>query len=130
MDAATLKTYEEFQTEGRKQKGAEMAAGLRELADFLEQNQEIPIPYISALIFTYDKKEFISNVKSLVSGGHIRKVTDDGDYKAIRDFGPVAFKVSIPRTSICRLVTPAVYECPELLDDSEMVADGEVAKEI
>ena len=92
---------------------------LADLADFYEKNPDMPLPSWSGqYVFTYDRETFLKAVKVLSRGGKVTKSVEDteyGDYKATREFGSTKLIITIPRRTICRLVTPAVYDCPDSL---------------
>jgi hypothetical protein len=98
---------------------AEYADGLRQFADFIEEHPNAPRPTTNRLYgFLYSREAFVSGVKELAKGGKVEKSMDqreDGYYKASRKFGVVTFELNIPRKTVCRLVQPAVYDCPDSL---------------
>jgi hypothetical protein len=94
---------------------AAQIAGYREMADFLEQHPEVPMPVASESLYFWNKKEFLSAASSLAKAGGVEKISEEGDYKVRRMFGPVRFTFSIRREIVCQLVTPAVYDCPDSL---------------
>jgi hypothetical protein len=58
--------------------------------------------------------------RNLAKGGKVEKKADPMDgiypqYRAIRSFSCVQVEISIPRSTVCKLVTPAVYDCPDSL---------------
>jgi hypothetical protein len=115
-------TQEEINTkrdqEMREKLAAEYADGLRQLADFIEEHPNAPRPCDTLYSFVYDREKFVLGVRELAHGGKVTKAMDsreDGYYKATRQFGPVNFELSIPRKTVCRLVSPAVYDCPDSL---------------
>lgn len=97
----------------------EYANSLRQIADFYEANPDMPVPgWPSEFIFLYDRQAFLNAVKVLARGGKVTKEVErreDGNYKAIRDFGGNRVIVEIPRKAICRLIRPAEYDCPDSL---------------
>lgn len=111
-------TPEEKERERRALAAAEYADGLRQLADFIEEHPDAPRPFDTLFTFIYDRQAFVACAIELAKGGKVTKSMDsgeDGYYKATRQFGRVSFEVSIPRKIVCRLVTPAVYDCPDSL---------------
>jgi hypothetical protein len=105
--------------ERRDMAAAEYADGLRQIADFIEENPDFKLPG-DLFMFFYGRQEFVNAVKILAHGGKVEKRADSGNstlaaYHAIRNFGPVAIHMQIDRKTVCRLVTPAVYDCPDSL---------------
>jgi hypothetical protein len=85
---------------------AGLIAGLRELADFLDQNPEVPAPWrADVLVFPADgtDPEMFAEVDMIAA--QIGTTASDADsprghYSAVRDFGPVQYRaVAIPRTA-------------------------------
>jgi hypothetical protein len=82
-----------------------LAAGLRELADFLDQNPQVPAPRRADLIVfpaNGSDAEMFAEV-DVIAGQIGASATDDdspaGHYSATRDFGPVQYRaVAIPNT--------------------------------
>jgi hypothetical protein len=102
----------------------EYAAGLRQVAEFYETHPEMPLPPATICVYSWQKPDFLVSVKEMAKGGTIHKKVDAdaecGYYRTIRHFGAVQLEASIPRRTICRLVTPAVYDCPDsLLEELE-----------
>lgn len=99
----------------------EFAAALREMAEFYEKTPAAPQPYPFMYIHAYQRKEFIEAALAISKGGKIQKLADPADetcgrYRAIRTFGAgLQLEVSIDRKSVCRLISPAVYDCPDSL---------------
>lgn len=107
------------------------ADGLRQIADFIDANPDFPLPYERLMKYSYDREEFLAGVKVLTRGGKVQKEADDIDmglasYRALRQFGAVTLGLQIDRKQVCRLVRPAVYDCPDSL--LEAGAEYEAAK--
>ncbi len=99
----------------------EYAAGLRAIAEFYETHPDMPQP-LTPHVYTYDKATFLLAVRNLADGGIVyKKAGEDlnGYYIAHRQFEKATLEISIPRKTVCRLVTPAVYDCPDSLLDLE-----------
>lgn len=99
------------------------AAGLRAIADFYEQHPEMPRSE-GLYVFKYEREAFVKAVAMLVDGGKVKKRTVGSgiceDFVADRDFGGVKLSIRIPRKNLCKLISPAVYDCPEsLLEDAK-----------
>ena len=81
---------------------ARLAAGLRELAEFIEGSEGLPAPWsVDALVFSpaATNAEMRAEIDSIASriGGHARW-TGGGHYTVSRHFGPVEYRaVAIPR---------------------------------
>lgn len=104
----------------RDLKVAEFVGGLNELAAFVEDHPETPLPFGIFLQSFYEKEPFVKAVAVLAHGGRVNKSAGSpdntyGEYKAERMFGPITMRYSIARSKVCRLVSPAVYECPDSL---------------
>lgn len=80
-----------------------LIAGLRELADFLGQNPDVPVPrYIDVLVFPApgSNAEMFAEI-DLIARQTGATASDAGSpaghYSAVRDFGPVHYRaVAIP----------------------------------
>lgn len=112
----------------------EFATGLRLLADFYEQSPEMPQPYTPLTAFVNERENFVRAALTLQKGGRIEKKADPVDgtwpqYHALRQFGKIVLDVCIDRKNVCRLVSPAVYDCPDsLLEEAAEYTEGEAAK--
>ena len=83
-----------------------LIAGLRELADFIDQNAQVPVPrYADLLVFPArgtDAEMFaeIDVIAEQIGVTAARNDTQDGHYTAYRDFGPVQYRaVAIPHSA-------------------------------
>lgn len=99
---------------------SEFGAALREIAAHYEEHPDMPQPCNTLHIFEYAKDQFITAALELAKGGKIEKCADSPNatlsyYRAIRDFGGVTVEICIPRSTVCTLVSPAVYDCPDSL---------------
>jgi hypothetical protein len=81
-------------------------AGLRDLADFLEQNPQIPAPSRSdVIVFRADGSDAEMFAEVDVIAGQIGTTATDvgsprGHYTAAREFGPVQYRaVAIPHSA-------------------------------
>ena len=81
-------------------------AGLRELADFLDQNPQVPAPWrADVLVFPPDGSdaEMFAEIDAIAE--QIGVTASDagsprGHYSAVRDFGPVQYRaVAIPHSA-------------------------------
>jgi hypothetical protein len=87
------------------QERARLIAGLRELAEFLDQNPEIPAPRCTdVLVFPPVAGDEEMSAEIDVIAGQIGVTASDADspaglYSAVRDFGPVQYRaVAIPHS--------------------------------
>jgi len=83
----------------------EFIAGLRDLADFFEQNPEIDKPYSGCTLTLYvsDKKKLAKYARAF---GHAEKVVDDYSFRLSKEFGTTGVKVETysSRQSVCERV--------------------------
>ena len=121
-------------------KAMEVANELRKLADALEKIGENRMSRISIYIRPDSKEQFLMLAKAMPRP--LFKLADDSYYTVTnwpltkegrRDYSnvPIAdVDISIDRTNICRMVSPAVpakYECEPLLSEIEEKQLTEVA---
>jgi hypothetical protein len=83
-----------------------LIAGLRELAEFLDQNPQIPAPRrTDLLVFPQDASDTEMFAEIDVIAAQIGATATDADspaghYSAVRDFGPVQYRaVAIPHAA-------------------------------
>jgi hypothetical protein len=81
-------------------------AGLRDLADFLEQENAVPAPrWASAMFFSAvstddEQRREIDRIAALIGGDAEDRTAKHGHYTTSRDFGPVQYRaVAIPASS-------------------------------
>jgi hypothetical protein len=109
-----------------KPTNAEYAAALRELADFYDTNPAMQQPHAELWINCYEREAFVSATRTLAHGGLVTKSADPMDasypqYHSYRNFGVIRVDVNIQRSKVCKLITPAVYDCPDsLLEEMDM----------
>ena len=94
---------------GNYAKGGErtrLIAGLRDLAEFLDQNPQVPVPfYTDLLVFppiASDAEMFaeIDAIAELIGDTAESDGTPTGHYIARRDFGPVQYRaIAIPHAA-------------------------------
>ena len=88
------------------QERGRFTAGLRELADFLDQNPQVPAPWrADVLVFPADgtDTEMFAEIDAIAEQIGVT-ATDAGSprghYSAVRDFGPVQYRaVAIPHSA-------------------------------
>jgi hypothetical protein len=85
------------------QERGRFTAGLRELAEFLDQNPQVPAPWrADVLVFPADgtDAEMFAEIDAVAEQIHVTATDADsprGYYSAVRDFGPVQYRaVAIP----------------------------------
>jgi hypothetical protein len=84
----------------------QLTAGLRELADFLDQNPEVPVPWqVGVLVFPDEGTDAEMFAEINMIAAQIGTTASDADsprghYSTVRDFGPVQYRaVAIPRSA-------------------------------
>ena len=89
---------------------AEMARGLRELADAIEQNDAIPVPYdLTVNTFVETRQE----IAAVARAGSWRKVFLEGWFCLDRSFpGGVRLAVNVQRTQVCQRVVVGKMTVP------------------
>ena len=96
-----------------------MSQGLRELADFLDEQPEfLGHPYFSILKHVDNREQFLELARKL---GTFEKEVSDEHYNLNRMFGPIKLQVYCERDVVCtkRIVTKTIeveeWNCPEHL---------------
>lgn len=91
---------------GNSGERAGLIAGLRELADFLDQNPEVPAPWrADVIVCPADGTDAEMFAEIDVIADRIGVTASDtgsprGHYRAVRDFGPVQYRaVAIPHSA-------------------------------
>lgn len=106
----------------------DVASELRKFADSLEKNPEAIIVRPNIRFWHWNEKDrdlFLAEAPLLPRP--IQKIYDDTDFKLKYETGSISIWAEIPRSAVCRLITPAqdaVYECDPILSDSEMEEVG------
>ena len=94
----------------------ELAQELHKQADYLLGRPEFPIAGSATKFLCYwDKVSFLAAVRALEPCTKEYK----GDDLDITITNCPSIKLSIPRNNVCKLVTPAVYDCEPLLSPEE-----------
>jgi len=91
---------------GNDEERVRLIAGLRDLADFLDQNPEVPAPW-GADVFVFpveasDAAMFaeIDTIAQLIGSTASDANSECGHYSAVRNFGPVQYRaVAIPHSA-------------------------------
>jgi hypothetical protein len=83
-----------------------LIAGLRDLADFLDQNPEVPVPWgTDVLVFPAEASDAemfaeIDTIAKLIGSTASDADSPRGHYSAVRSFGPVQYRaVAIPHSA-------------------------------
>jgi len=91
---------------GNDEERLRLIAGLRELADFLDRNPEVPAPWrTDLLVFPLegsDRQMFaeVDAIADLIGVAASGADSPAGHYSAVRNFGPVQYRaVAIPHTA-------------------------------
>lgn len=87
------------------EKTEKLIAGLRELADFIEERPELfdrqGLAFGTAYVFTYTADEFAECVRLLGKG---QKEANDAYFNVTRRFGPIELQVTANRSAVCEKV--------------------------
>jgi hypothetical protein len=80
-----------------------LVAGLRDLADFLDQNPDVPVPWeTDLLVFPSEASDAeifaeIDTIAELIGSTASDEGSPRGHYSTVRDFGPVRYRaIAIP----------------------------------
>ena len=83
-----------------------LIAGLRDLADFLDQNPDVPVPRrADVLVFPAEASDAemfaeIDTIAELIGSTASDADSPHGHYSAVRNFGPVQYRaVAIPHSA-------------------------------
>lgn len=116
-----------------------MSQGLRELADFLDEQPEFPVPPFNAVyIHCHNKEQLVQRAKLFKP--FEKSIDSSHDYVLTRKFGPLSVRLYTARKNVCtrrvvgqewkegveaspategRMVDKYEYDCPEhLLSDN------------
>jgi hypothetical protein len=91
---------------GNDEERVRMIAGLRDLANYLDQNPEVPVPWrADVLVFPTEGSDAemfaeIDAIAELIGAAASDVDSPHGHYSAVRDFGPVHYRaVAIPHSA-------------------------------
>jgi hypothetical protein len=83
-----------------------LIAGLRDLADFLDQNPEVPVPWgTDVLVFPAEASDAemfveIDTIAEMIGSTASDADSPRGNYSSVRNFGPVQYRaVAIPHSA-------------------------------
>ena len=122
--AAERREREKAEEDEKAEKDAKdrelLVESLHDLADFLKERTDIELPRVLAYNSFYGRESFLAAALALAKGGKVEKAVDPETasyprYHVVRWFGTIKLEYDIQRKIICRLVTPAVYDCPDIL---------------
>ena len=91
---------------------AEYAAGLRQLADWIESHPEIDLPENEIKNYGLYNKEKAATVARAM-GGRVKKIWDDTLFTLSREFGPIVLSYLGTRSNICQQVKVGTRVVPE-----------------
>ncbi len=89
----------------------EFIYGLRNIANALEENADMPIPYVSIYQRVEEASELLAIVKGY--GGQWQKSTDSADFNMLREFGGIKFMVYVSREKVCKRIVVGKKVVPE-----------------
>ena len=78
--------------------------GLRQLADFVEANPELPLPHAGAAIYLWGENPKADLANAVRIMGNVEKKADDFFIGADRKFGPITLSVKAARETVCERV--------------------------
>jgi hypothetical protein len=105
-----------YMTYSNAEERSSLIAGLRDLADFLEGDPEVPAPrWADVMVFPphgtdVELKAEIDAIAALIGAEISDQTAENGHYTASRKFGPVEYKaVGIPARSLARRAAQLSY---------------------
>jgi hypothetical protein len=133
-EESAVERMEREKTEDAAKKRNLLVESLHNLADFLEERTDVELPRVLTFNYYYSIESFLGAAALLAKGGKIEKTVDPETatypmYHVVRWFGVIKLEYDIPRQTICRLVSPAVYDCPDSLLRDAAWADARTASE-
>jgi len=80
---------------------AETAAGLRALAEFIEQHPELPVPHVGAHLFLYSGDAVAEVVAAMAPCSHGTEANNPERYEFVRNFGSrVSLRVDVAKKGL------------------------------
>jgi hypothetical protein len=91
-------------------------AALRDLADFLAEHPDCPMPYLAnANAFVDTREEMRQAIRSI--GGKLEKGYDENFMTVRKDFGPISYEINIRRELVCNRRVVGTRTVPERTED-------------
>lgn len=126
-DGHKIQVAETCKGGGAMSERTEFITGLRELADYLENNPDVPIPYqpyFAVCVTNYVEPEKTKDAIQSVARcpGPWRKELGESLLTLTKDFHGVKYGVICDRSHVCKMVEPAkpaVWDCEPLLSAKE-----------
>lgn len=90
-------------------------AGMRDMLDYLEENEDVPMPYLSQAdaFVSNDKDKAIRELAAVARcPGKWKKVAEDEWYRLEQHFGPITLHVNSTRDLICERVQVGIKTIP------------------
>lgn len=110
----------------------EYAAGLRQVADWIEQHPEVDIPEPSITAYSlYSKEKAAVTARAMSAGGRCDKVFADTLVTLKRDFGGITLQYHGTRSNVCeqvavgKRVVPEKYVPPQPATEAQVIPEHE-----
>jgi hypothetical protein len=91
---------------GNDEERVRLIAGLRDLANFLDQNPDVPVPWrADVLVFPTDASDAemfaeIDTIAALIGSAASDTDSPRGHYSTVRNFGPMQYRaIAIPHSA-------------------------------
>ncbi len=109
---------------------SEYAAGLRQVAEFIEAHPEIPLPGATLTSYAlHDKKVVALTARALGQGGRCKKVYEDSILRLKREFGPIELEYLGLRSNVCERVKVGERLVPEMYVPPQPATQGQTIPE-
>ena len=109
---------------------AEYAAGLRQVAEFIEAHTEIPLPTATLTCYGMsDKKVAALVARALGQGGRCNKVYEDSLLRLKREFGAIELEYLGLRSNVCERVRVGKRLVPEKYVPPQPATEGQIIPE-
>lgn len=95
------------------------AAGLREMADWIEANPSIPLPESKIINYAVDSKEHAEAIAR--SGGKCRKVYSGDYFNLYKDFGVIELNHFFYRKAVCERKVVGVETIPARFVEAHII---------
>lgn len=105
-------------------RSAEIAAGLRQLADLIEANPQIRVAYTNYHFWSLDSREEMAELAraALRHGAKVEKQVTDEMYNLDVKFGPITASALAMRDEMCERVVVGTREVTEMVPDPSLPA--------